>query len=59
MSTIHIKPSHEGKLHRALDIPMDQPIPEKKLQKALDSTNANVRKEAVFAENSKKINHKK
>jgi len=29
------KPSHKGRLHRALGVPVDQPIPEAKLRAAL------------------------
>ena len=57
--SIHIKPSHKGLLHKDLGIKKDSPIPEKKLEKAKHSSDAAVRKRAVFAENAKHWNHKK
>ncbi len=50
---IRIKPSHKGKLHRALGVPADKPIPEPKLRAALHSKSPEVRKEANFASNAK------
>lgn len=56
-SGIHIKKSHEGRLHRALGVPEGQPIPAAKLQAAKNSPSAAVRKEATFAINAKGFNH--
>lgn len=56
--TIKIKPSHKGKLHRALGVPMDQPIPVRKIEKAVHSKSPALRKEAQFALNSRKFKHK-
>lgn len=56
-SGIHIKPSHKGKLHRALGVSADKPIPAKKLAKALKSDSPALRKEANFARNAKKFRH--
>lgn len=56
-SGIHIKPSHKGKLHRALGVAAGEPIPAKKLTKALHSKSPALRKEANFASNAKKFKH--
>lgn len=55
-SGIHIKPSHEGLLHKNLGVAKDQPIPAAKLEKAENSDSAAVRKRAVFAANAKTWN---
>lgn len=55
---IHIKPSHKGKLHKALGVPQGQKIPASKLAAAKRSKSAAVRKEANFAANAKKWSHK-
>jgi hypothetical protein len=55
--SIHIKPSHKGKLHRALGVPEGKPIPAGKLAQALDSKSAALRKEANFARNAKSWKH--
>ncbi len=54
---IHIKASHKGKLHRALGVPQDEPIPAKRLRAALHSKSPAIRKEANFAENAKDWHH--
>ncbi len=56
-SGIHIKPSHEGRLHKNLGVPAGEPIPAKALAKAKNSSDPTVRKRATFAENAKKWNH--
>jgi len=56
-SGIHIKPSHKGRLHRALGVSPGKPIPPSGLQKALHSSNPHTRKMAQFAINAKKWNH--
>lgn len=56
-SGIHIKPSHKGLLHKNLGVPAGQPIPASKLQGALHSSNAAVKKRAVFANNAKSWHH--
>ncbi len=58
MKTIHIKKSHEGKLHRALHVPANKPIPKSKITKALHSSNPHMRAMARFAHNAAKWNHK-
>jgi hypothetical protein len=45
-----------GALHKALHVPMDKKIPEKKLEKALHSSNPLLKKQANFAEISKGFN---
>lgn len=55
--SIHIKPSHEGLLHKNLGVPQGNPIPEKKLSHALNSDSGAVRKRAQFAENAKHWHH--
>ena len=54
---IRIKPSHRGKLHRALGVPQGEKIPPGKLAAALDSKSAALRKEANFAKNAKSWSH--
>ncbi len=56
-SGINIKPSHEGRLHRALGVPEGQPIPAAKLAAAKKSSDPAIRKEATFAINAKGFNH--
>ena len=56
--TIKIKPSHKGKLHRALGVPMDQTIPVRKIEKAAHSKSPSLRREANFALNARKFKHK-
>jgi len=56
MSTIKIKPSHRGLLHKETGTPMGQKIPKSKIAKAAKSKNPAERKRAVFAEN---FGHKK
>lgn len=46
---------NKGGLHRALGVPLDQNIPDKKLDKAEHSNNPKIRKEAVLAETLKKF----
>ena len=58
MKTIHIKKSHEGKLHRALHVPLDEKIPRSKINKAKHSSDPHVRAMANFALNAAKWNHK-
>jgi hypothetical protein len=57
--SIHIKPEHEGDLHRDTGTPLNQPIPAQKLMQALHSKNPKVRKRANFAKVAKKWNHSK
>jgi len=52
-SGIHIKPQNKGKLHRDLGVPQGQPIPAGKLNAALHSASAAIRKRANFAKNAK------
>lgn len=44
------RPGHKGKLHKKLDIPMGEKIPEKVLEKATKSKSPSLKKEAVEAE---------
>ena len=55
--SINIKPSHKGKLHKALGVPAGKKIPASKLAAAKNSKSAAVRKEATFAANAKKWKH--
>lgn len=57
MAKIRIKPSHKGKLHKALGVPQGQKIPAGKLYAAKNSKSPAVRKEANFAINAKKFKH--
>lgn len=54
---IKIKPSHKGLLHKDLGVASGKKIPEKKLEKAKNSSDAAVRKRATFAENAKHWHH--
>lgn len=54
---IHIKKSHEGRLHKNLGVAADKPIPASKLQSAANSSSPAVRKQAQFAINAKKWHH--
>ena len=56
--SIHIKKSHQGRLHRALDVPAGKKISMAKLHAAAHSQSARVRKEANFAMNARKWSHK-
>lgn len=57
-SSILIKPSRKGALHKMLGVPEGKPIPESKLEAAAHSKNPTERKRAQFALNAKKWNHK-
>jgi hypothetical protein len=48
-----IKPSHKGMLHKALNIPEDEKIPEEKLLEAKNSKDAHVRIMANYALNAR------
>lgn len=54
---INIKPSHKGKLHRALGVPQGEKIPAAKLAAAKNSKSPAIRKEANFAANAKHFDH--
>ena len=54
---IHLNPAHKGKLHRALGIPEDKPIPAKRLEEASHSENPDVRKMVGFAKAAKHWSH--
>lgn len=56
--TIKIKPSHKGKLHKALGVPAGQKIPLGKIEKAAHSKSPTLRREANFALNARKFKHK-
>lgn len=51
---IAIKPSRRGLLHSKLGVPQGDKIPASKLAKAKRSSSPALRKEANFAQNSKK-----
>lgn len=53
-----IHPSHKGRLHRALHVPLGEKIPEKKIEKAEHSKNEHLRHMAALAETLGKL-HKK
>ena len=57
--TIHIRKSHEGLLHKDLNVPAGQPIPAAKLEEALHSSDPVVRKRGQFAENASHFHHPK
>jgi len=48
------KPGHKGRLHRALHVPEGEPIPAKKLSKALHSGDSHLQHMAQFAKNVKR-----
>lgn len=54
---IRIKPSHKGKLHKALGVPAGKKIPASKIASAKRSSSPALRKEATFAQNAKKWKH--
>lgn len=56
--SIHIKPAHYGRLHRALGVPTSQKIPDAKLEAAKHSASPAIRKEATFAVNARGWEHK-
>ena len=53
---INIKPENKGKLHRALGVSVDKPIPISKIMKAKQSASPALRKEATFAKNARQWN---
>lgn len=53
---IHIKPSHEGRLHEKLGVAEDKPIPTSRL-KDEPGDSAALAKEKNFARNAKKWKH--
>lgn len=57
-SVIHIKPSHEGKLHSDLGVKQDNKIPLSKLEQAKHSSSPAERKRATFAINARSWHHK-
>jgi hypothetical protein len=52
-----IKPSHKGRLHRALGVPKGEPIPAGKLAMAKHSASPALRKQATFATSAEDWNH--
>lgn len=58
IAAIAIKPSHVGLLHKKLGVPSDTAIPEASIQKAKQSKDPSLRREATFAENAKHWKHK-
>lgn len=56
-STIKIKKSHEGLLHRDTHTPMGQKIPLSKIKAAEHSKDPAVRKRARFADNARHFKH--
>ena len=52
-----LPPSSHGKLHRALNVPEGQKIPEKKIEKAEHSPNERVAREARLGETLKHMRH--
>jgi hypothetical protein len=55
--SIHIKKSHEGRLHRALHVPEDRKITQAKIMAAEHNRKATVRAEARFAAAAEKWHH--
>ena len=56
--SIKIKPSHAGRLHRALGVPQDRKLTMAQIEKAEHSRKPSVRKEADFAAAARKWHHK-
>ena len=54
---IHIKKSHEGRLHEDLGVAAGKPIPMAKLEKAKESAGSAERKRITFAENARHWKH--
>ena len=54
---IHIKPSHEGLLHKDLGVSKKKKLTESELSSARHSEDPAVRRRAVFAENAKHWHH--
>lgn len=57
-SGIHINPAHKGLLHEKLHVPQGKQIPDAALRRAAHSSSPSLRKEAQFALNAKKFDHK-
>lgn len=49
---------NKGALHRALNVPEGEKIPERKLEKAEHSRDLHLRRQAELAERAKSFNHK-
>jgi hypothetical protein len=49
MASPSIKPSHKGRLHKALGIPEGQPIPRARLEAAAKSKDPHMRQMANYA----------
>lgn len=56
-SPVGIKPSHKGKLHKALGIPEGQKIPLAKLHEAKNSKDPHMKRMANYAINARKWKH--
>lgn len=52
-----LNPAHKGRLHKALHVPANEPIPAPKLAKALKSPNPHMRQMANFAKVAKGFQH--
>lgn len=50
---------HPGSLHRALDVPQGQTIPQSKIVAAANSSDANLRRKAQFAKTLKGLSGKR
>lgn len=57
-SGIHIKPSHEGKLHEDLGVKKGKKLTVAEEEKAKHSEDPKVRERATFALNARKWHHK-
>lgn len=57
IANIDIKPSHKGKLHKALGIPEGEDIPVERLKEAKNSKDPDIRREATFALNARHWHH--
>jgi hypothetical protein len=55
--SIHIKKSHEGRLHRVLHVPLNQKLTMAEIKKAEDSRKPEVRKEGDFAAAARRWHH--
>lgn len=54
MAEPFVKPSHKGRLHRALNIPENQTIPKARIAAATHSTDPHMKKMAIHAQNMQK-----
>ncbi len=56
---VPVKPSHKGRLHKALGIPEGEKIPVRLIQRAMHSTNPHMRAMAQEAHTMRGWNHRR